>query len=81
VITPEYDWVVKQAKRKIPIAIYMGDHDEFFTVSQAQATRNLLAANGFPVRLTIFPNLDHDYNAVANAVNADLWNFFAESPP
>ena len=81
VITPEYDWIVQQATRKIPIAIYIGDHDEFFTVAQAQRTRDLLAANGFPVQLTIFPNLDHNYGAVASAVNADVWHFFVHSSP
>jgi poly(3-hydroxybutyrate) depolymerase len=81
VITHDYDWIVQKAQRKIPIAIYMGDHDEFFTVAQAQATRDLLAASGFPVRLTIFPNLDHNYGAVAGTVNADVWNFFAQTTP
>ena len=81
VITPDYDWILQQAKRKLPIAVYLGDHDEFFTVAQAQATRDLLATSGFPVRLTVFPNLDHNYGAVANKVNADVWNFFAQTPP
>jgi poly(3-hydroxybutyrate) depolymerase len=81
VITPDYDWILQQAKRKLPIAIYLGDHDEFFTVAQAHSTRDLLAANGFPVRLTIFPNLDHNYGAVASTVNADVWNFFTQTPP
>jgi dienelactone hydrolase len=76
VITPHYDWILQRATRKIPIAIYIGDHDEFFTVAQAQNTRDLLAANGFPVKLTIFPNLDHNYGAVADTVNADVWHFF-----
>lgn len=81
VITPDYDWILKEATRKIPIAIYIGDHDEFFTVAQAQGTRDLLAANGFPVKLTIFPNLDHNYGAVANRVNPDVWTFFSQAPP
>jgi dipeptidyl aminopeptidase/acylaminoacyl peptidase len=79
VITPDFDWIVQRAVRKIPIAIYIGDHDEFFTVAQAQTTRDLLAANGFPVRLIIFPNLDHNYGAVADTVNADVWNFFSQA--
>jgi hypothetical protein len=29
VITHDYDWIVQKAERKIPIAIYMGDHDDF----------------------------------------------------
>ena len=81
VITPDYDWIVQQATRKIPIAIYIGDHDEFFTVAQAQATRDLLASNGFTVRLKIFPNLDHNYGAVSDIVNADVWSFFGQNPP
>lgn len=80
VITPDFDWILSQATRKTPFSLYIGDHDEFFTVAQAQATRDLLAANGFPVRLTIFPNLDHNYAAVADQVNADVWNFFIQSP-
>src|SRR5215469_17731384 len=62
------------------IAIYMGCHDQFFTVAQAQSTRDLLVANGFPVSLTIFPNLDHNYGAIANTVNADVWTFFSQAP-
>jgi predicted esterase len=81
VITPDYDWIVQRATRKIPIAIYLGDHDQFFTVAQAQSTRDLLAANGFPVRLTIFPNLAHNYGAVADVVNPDVWNFFMQNTP
>ena len=81
VITPDYDWIVQKATRKIPIAIYIGDHDQFFTVAQAQGTRDLLAANGFPVRLTIFPDLDHNYGGIANTVNADVWTFFSQAPP
>jgi len=80
-ITPDYNWIVQKATRKIPIAIYMGDHDQYFTVAQAQSTRNLLVANGLPVNLTIFPNLDHNYSAIANTVNADVWTFFSQAPP
>jgi dipeptidyl aminopeptidase/acylaminoacyl peptidase len=79
VITPDFDWILQKATRKTPFAIYIGDHDEFFTVAQAQRTHDVLAANGFPVRLTIFPNLDHNYGAVANTVNADVWNFFSQA--
>ena len=81
VITSDYDWIVQKAARKIPLAIYIGDHDQYFTVAQAQSTRDLLVANGFPVSLTIFPNLDHNYGAIANTVNADVWTFFSQAPP
>ena len=80
-VAPDYTWIVQNAARKIPIAIYIGDHDQYFTVAQAQSTRDLLAASGFPVSLTIFPNLDHNYGAIANTVNADVWTFFSQAPP
>lgn len=79
VITPDYDWILQRATRKTPIAIYIGDRDKFFTVAQAQRTHDVLAANGFPVQLTIFPNLNHNYGAVADTVNADAWNFFRQA--
>jgi len=75
-----FDWIVPKATRKISIAIYIGDNDEVFTVAQAQSTRDLLAANRFPVSLTIFPNVDHNWSAIANTVNAGVWTFFAQSP-
>jgi predicted esterase len=81
VITPDFDWIVQRATRKIPMAIYIGDKDEFFTVAQAQRTRALLASHGFPVRLTVFPNLDHNYGVVADIVNPDVWNFFMQASP
>lgn len=81
VITPDYDWIVPNATRKIPIAIYIGDHDQYFTVAQAQSARDLRAANGFPASLTIFPKLAHNYGAIANTVNADVGTFFNQALP
>ena len=80
VITPDYAYIVQSAVRKTPFAIYIGDRDEFFTVAQAQSTRDLLQSNGFPVRLVVYPNLDHNYGAVSPQVNADAWNFFGQYP-
>jgi poly(3-hydroxybutyrate) depolymerase len=37
VITPGFDWIVQRAVRKIPIAIYIGDHDQLFTVAQTRS--------------------------------------------
>ncbi len=78
VITPAYDFIVTEAKRKTPIAIYIGDHDEFFTLAQARATRDLLLANGFPVHYTEYANLDHNYGAVSDRVNADFWAYASQ---
>jgi predicted esterase len=80
VITPDFDWIVQQAQRKIPVAIYLGDSDQFFTLAQGRRTRDLLQANGFPVHYVEIPHQDHNYAAVANQVNTDVWTFFGQSP-
>jgi predicted esterase len=80
IITPDYDWILQKATRKTPVAIYIGDRDQFFSVSQAEATRDVLLANGFPVHFTLMTNQDHDYAAVAEFVNDDVWAFFGQHP-
>ncbi|MDQ2890442.1 MAG: hypothetical protein M3R65_07780 [Gemmatimonadota bacterium] len=75
VITPGYDSMVTQAKRKSAIAIYIGDHDPFFTLAQTRRTRDLLVSNGFPVHYVEIPNQDHNYSAVSSYVNADAWAY------
>lgn len=78
VITPDFDFLLPEATRKIPFALYIGDHDEFFTLAQAQRTVDVLTADGFKVHFVVFPGLDHNYGAVAAQVNADVWNFFSQ---
>ncbi len=78
VITPDYDFIVAKAQRKTPVAIYIGDHDEFFTLTQARRTRDLLLANGFPVHYTEFVSLDHNYGAVRERVNADFFSWASQ---
>ena len=88
VMTSDFNWIVHRATPKIPIALYIRYHDGFFTVAHVQRTSNLLALNGFPVRMIISPNLDHNYCGVADIVtagwlipNADVWNFFSQASP
>jgi dipeptidyl aminopeptidase/acylaminoacyl peptidase len=57
--------------------MYIGDHDQFFTVAQAAATRDQLVANGFTVHFVVLPDQDHNYAAVSNFVNSDVWTFFS----
>jgi poly(3-hydroxybutyrate) depolymerase len=78
IITPDYYWIVQQAQRKTPIAIYIGDHDQFFSFAQTRATRDLLLAKGFTVHYVEIPNQDHNYPAIAGWVNQDVWTFLSQ---
>lgn len=77
IISPDYDHIVAEAKRKIPIAIYIGDRDQAFSVRQTRRTRDLLISHGFPVRYEEIADQDHNYAAASERVNADAWAFMS----
>lgn len=77
-IADEYTGIVARARRRTPIAIYIGDHDQFFSVESVRKTRDLLKLSGFPVHYVEIPNHDHNYYARADQINADAWKFLAE---
>jgi poly(3-hydroxybutyrate) depolymerase len=66
---------IPYAKRKIPIAIYVGTKDHLFSVEVVRATRNTLAERGFVVSLTEIPNHNHWYYDLAPKINAVAWDF------
>jgi poly(3-hydroxybutyrate) depolymerase len=76
-INEDYDAIVDSARRKMPIAIYIGDHDQFFSLDQVRRTRALLESHGFQVRYTELPNQDHAYTPVSDRVNADAWTYLS----
>jgi poly(3-hydroxybutyrate) depolymerase len=78
IITPDYDSIATQAKRKTPIAIYIGDSDQFFQLAQTRRTRDLLASNGFPVHYVELKHQDHNYAAAGATVNPDAWSFMSQ---
>jgi poly(3-hydroxybutyrate) depolymerase len=78
VIFPNYDWILGSAKRKIPVALYIGDRDEFFPLAGARRTRDLLQAAGFPLHYVEIPGHDHDFHAVAAQVERDAWAFLSQ---
>lgn len=77
-IDPDYEWIVTRAKRKTPIAIYIGDHDQFFSQDAVRKTRDLLLKAGFPVHYVELDHHDHNYYARADEINADAWKFLKE---
>ncbi|HET9444737.1 MAG TPA: PHB depolymerase family esterase [Steroidobacteraceae bacterium] len=66
---------VKYAKRKIPIAIFIGDKDEYFPLFTARKTQSALEEAGHPVSVTVIPGHTHSYPDVALEVNRDAWQF------
>ena len=79
-LAEEYAWIVGKAERKIPIAIYIGDYDQFSSIDSLHKTRDLLRKQGFPVHYVEYVNHDHNYYDRSDEINADAWKFFKENP-
>jgi dienelactone hydrolase len=76
-IAEEYVSIVDKAKRKTPIAIYIGDRDQLVPIAGVQRTRDLLRKAGFPVHYVELRDHDHNYYDLAGQINADAWNFLS----
>jgi poly(3-hydroxybutyrate) depolymerase len=63
------------ARRKIPIAIFIGDRDEFFPLLAVRKTQKALEQDGHRVSVTVIPGHRHDYSEVAAEVNRSAWEF------
>lgn len=67
---------VAYATRKTPLAIVIGDKDEYFAMSSVANTERVLERAGFPMQVTIMPGMHHYYTRkIAPAVNATAWDF------
>jgi poly(3-hydroxybutyrate) depolymerase len=63
------------AKRKIPLAAFVGDKDEYFSVKSVQATENILKQHGIPAELHLLPGGVHAYLEVSADFHDTVWNF------
>ncbi len=68
----------EDAKRKIPVALFVGDRDPLFPVEGVRATREMFVTRGFPVKLVEIPNHTHWYYDKAEKINRDVWIFLKE---
>jgi len=73
----EFDYV-HLAKRKTPIAIFIGDVDQYFPIDSVKKTEELLKANQFPVQVTIMKGHDHWYYDLAPDINRNAWAFLKQ---
>jgi predicted esterase len=63
------------AKRRTPLAIFVGDRDPFFPLSSVRATETALKERGFTVEVTVMKGHDHWYYDLAPEINRNAWAF------
>jgi poly(3-hydroxybutyrate) depolymerase len=66
---------IQFARRKIAVAIFIGDRDEYFSQRSVKDTIAALDAAGHPTLLSIIPRHTHNYRDVAADVNEQAWEF------
>ena len=76
-IADDFTSIVDSAQRKIPMALYIGTRDRFYSTNQVKRTRDLLASHGFPVRYLELEGQDHSFDPVAERVTRDAWKYLS----
>jgi poly(3-hydroxybutyrate) depolymerase len=66
------------AKRKIPLSIFVGDSDQFFSLSLIKETKEALNNRGFQPEVTIIKRHDHNYYNAAAKLNRFVWDFLKD---
>lgn len=69
-----YD-LIDEAKRKIPIAMFIGTNDSLVPLSVVRATRDALKERGFSPELTEIKGHTHWYYDRAPEINRSAWDF------
>lgn len=76
-IADDYTEILAHARRKIPIAIFVGDRDAPGTLQSARKTQELLRRDGFPVEYEELEGHDHNFDAFAERITRDAWVFLS----
>jgi poly(3-hydroxybutyrate) depolymerase len=79
-VSSDYFSIFDYATRKIPLAIYIGDRDQFYPIEVVRAVNAALGKRGFTVLYKEIPGHDHAYKAVAPEINEEIWKFFTDHP-
>jgi poly(3-hydroxybutyrate) depolymerase len=64
------------AKRKIPISIWVGTVDPYFSLTLVKGTQAELTKHGFDAKMVEMKGHDHNYYAVSKELNPKIWEFF-----
>ena len=70
--------MIANAKRKIPIAIWVGTNDPFFSVREVRATRDAFGARDIAVLVKEIPGHDHNYYGISARINSEAWEFLKQ---
>ena len=65
------------ATRKIPIAMWVGDQDEYFSGAAVRNTQHVLSEAGFPAEIHLLDGRRHSYLDVPPDFHDQVWTFLS----
>ena len=71
--------MIESARRKIPISIWVGTNDPFFSLREVRATRDAFGAKDILVQVNEIPGHNHNYYGIADRINASAWEFLKQA--
>jgi predicted esterase len=72
---PEEYKTISDSNHRIPIAIWVGTNDQYFSLRDVRATREAFRSKGFTIEVTEMPGHNHWYYDLAPSINAGAWEF------
>ena len=72
---PEEYKTISEGSHRIPIAIWVGTQDQYFSLRDVRATRDAFRSKGFTLEVTEMPGHNHWYYDLAPSINASAWEF------
>lgn len=72
---PENYRLFDYAARKMPVAIWVGSKDQFFSVDDVNATKKSFDSHGFHLELYTLLGATHDYDNFSEELDAKAWAF------
>jgi predicted esterase len=70
--------MIGSAKRKIPISIWVGTNDPFFSLREVRGTRDAFGAKDIVVQVNEISGHNHNYYGIAERINAGAWEFLKQ---
>ncbi len=70
--------IINNAQRKIPIGLWSGRQDDRVPIDEVKRTYDELQRQGFPTVFHPIPNHTHNYYAMADVVNSEIWEYLKD---
>ncbi len=70
--------LISNAQRKIPIGLWSGRQDDSVPIDEVKRTYEELQRQGFPTVFHPIPNHTHNYYAMADVVNSEIWEYLKD---